>query len=167
MPRGLRILAQADAAARTVALSIAMLLMVALACICLWQVVARFLLAYSSPWTEGLARAFMMWSVFLALPTAFREGAMVAVELFRRAPERWHGPVLAAAAVVTCLLLFIVALYGAQMAHFVRGQRIAGLGISIAWLYAAVPLGCALSMLSVICRALAPATPSAEIEYAQ
>src|SRR3546814_17759335 len=48
-----------------------------------YQVVARFLLETPSVWTEVLTRSLLIWMVYIGIGIAFRQGAMVSIDLLR------------------------------------------------------------------------------------
>ena len=50
----------------------------------MFQIVTRFVLEQPAEWTEVLIRFSLIWMVFLGIPTAFRQGAMVSVDLLYR-----------------------------------------------------------------------------------
>ena len=55
----------------------------------MFQIIMRFVLEQPAEWTEVLIRFSLIWMVFLAIPTAFRQGAMVSVDvLYRWSPPR-------------------------------------------------------------------------------
>lgn len=139
---------------RTAALWLALALILVLVGVCMWQVIARFVLLQSTPWTEAIARGAMLWAVFLALPAAFHHGAMVTLDLYRKLPENAHRWFTLVAGVASCVLLGLAVWYGMKMIGVVRFQKLAGVGISIGWIYAAVPVGCALAIPSAVRRML-------------
>ncbi len=53
----------------------------------MWQIVTRFIIERPAEWTEVLIRFTLIWMVFLGIPTAFRAGAMVSVDVL----YRWSG----------------------------------------------------------------------------
>ena len=62
-------------------LAIACAMMVAAACLGLYQILARFVLQQPAEWSEVLIRFTLIWMVFMGAPSAFRQGAMVCVDL--------------------------------------------------------------------------------------
>ena len=71
---------------RTTALSLAVAcaMLVAAACLGLYQILARFVLQQPAEWSEVLVRFTLIWMVFMGAPAAFRQGAMVCVDLVHR-----------------------------------------------------------------------------------
>jgi len=144
------------------------------ACLCLvvaaaagfWQVVTRFVFEQPSVWSEALTRTLLIWMVYLGIMAAFRHGAMISVDLALRSSRGWFAPVLRAGIAIACLLLLgITAWYGYLMMLRVQAQNLAGLEISIAWGYAALPVGAGVTMLAVLANWLDP--QHRELETAQ
>lgn len=125
-----------------------------------FQVIARFVLHAPLDWSEVLTRAAIIWCVLLGVALAFRAGAMISVEFLRDqlppTPRRWLAHLVSA----TCLgFLVFLAWIGAQMTYRVRFQSVAGLDISISWIYLAIPVGAALAAIAVLARWLSPQAP--------
>lgn len=57
---------------------------IAAACLGLYQILARFVFEQPAEWSEVLIRFTLIWMVFMGAPTAFRQGAMVCVDLAHR-----------------------------------------------------------------------------------
>lgn len=139
----------------------AMTLLVLAACVSLWQVVTRFVFEEPSTWSEVTARSLDIWMVYLGIAVAFRQGALMAVE-FVQARLRGNARIALVAMIAGLSLgvLGVMAWFGWVMVDRVRFQMLAGVdnpftgeGISIAWVYAAVPVGAVLSMVGVAARA--------------
>lgn len=120
-----------------------------------YQVLTRFILNDPSIWSEVMARSLMIWCVFLGSAMAFRSGAMISVEVIYNffSPERkiWLHT---AVTLIILIFLFILAWFGYQMTLRVWHQEVAMLYISMSWFYAALPVGSAISIISVIGRYL-------------
>lgn len=116
-----------------------------------YQVLARFVLRSPSAWSEAWTRAAIIWAVMLGVALAFRVGAMLSVDLLHNllAPRkaRWleHGVLC----VVVGFLAFLLWI-GVQMTWRVRFQSTPSLGVSISWIYAAIPTGTALSLVAAV-----------------
>ena len=74
----------------TTALSmlIACLMLALAASLGMYQIITRFILETPAEWTEVLIRFSLIWMVFMGIPMAFRQGAMVSVDVL----YRWSGP---------------------------------------------------------------------------
>ncbi|MFC4351707.1 TRAP transporter small permease [Fodinicurvata halophila] len=158
-----RFLRAADFTTRLALVVSVMMLIIAVAT-GFYQVLTRFVFNAPSTWSEVLTRSAMIWSVFLAMAACFRWGYMMAVEvIYQLVPKR--GLVLVEAFVgLACLLvLWILLYYGIAMTLRVSSQTLSGLYISIAWIYAAIPVGAAFSILAVLARLLAQFTGREEL----
>ena len=65
-------------------LAVACAMLVAAACLGLYQILARFVFQQPAEWSEVLIRFTLIWMVFMGAPAAFRQGAMVCVDLAHR-----------------------------------------------------------------------------------
>lgn len=120
----------------------------------MYQIISRFVLEEPAEWSEVSVRYALIWMVFLAIPTAFREGAMVSVDLlYRRAGPRLRR-VLDAVILVTGLLLMAITLwFGTDYAWRTRFQTIPGLeSFAVSWAYAAMPVGAVFSVLAMFAQ---------------
>lgn len=135
------------------ALELAVLAMAAVVALAFYQVVTRFVIGHPSVWSELAARSAMIWMIFLGLAAAFRQGTMIAVDfLLDISPTRIRKPLFCVVAFASLVFLALLIWYGAGMAMRVRGQNLAGLQITIAWVYAALPVGSAFAVFGVIGR---------------
>ena len=95
-------------------------------------------------WVDEGTRYLMVWLVFLALGVALQRGRQIAMTSFvdplPPAVRTWIGRIIDLIGLVFCLYIVWV---GTQMTGIVSatGQRSPTLGISAAWLYAALPVG--------------------------
>ena len=124
--------------------------LVVAASLALYQVVTRFVFDAPSTWSEVVTRSAMVWSVFLGVAVAFRHGAMISVEIVQTALPRRAGLALFVLANGMSLLFFgILAWQGVLMTLRVMPQQLSALDISIAWVYAALPVGSLFVMIAV------------------
>lgn len=149
-----------DKAVFNVAMAFAMALLATMACVSFYQVITRFVFAQPSTWSEVTSRSLQIWMVYLGLVAAFRTGALLAVDFLRRlAPPNIRVILVVAIAGLNLGVLFVMLWWGWEMAHRVRFQSLAGVSnpftganISISIVYAAIPIGAALSMVAVLGR---------------
>jgi len=124
-----------------------------------YQVLTRFVFNAPSTWSEVMSRSAMIWCVFLGAAVCFRGGYMMAVEvIYKLVPARaliWLELLVAFGCLV---VLTILAYFGTLMTIRVSSQTLSGMGISIAWAYAAIPVGAAFSVLAVLARIAAQVT---------
>ncbi len=163
-PPWLRALRGVEQALTAAALAVAMVGLALMAFFTCYQVVMRFIFDQPSTWSEVLVRSIMIWTVYLAAAAAFREGAVIAAEILVRSVPRPLGKALQIAAGLASLgFLMVVVWTGIEMVERTSSQRLAGLGISISWVYLALPIGGALSALAVLTRTSELLEPGADI----
>ncbi|MFV0673777.1 TRAP transporter small permease [Variovorax sp. tm] len=145
----------------------ACLMLVVASSLGLFQIITRFVLEQPAEWSEILIRVSLIWMVFLGIPTAFRQGAMVSVDVL----YRWSSPrvrrVLDAVVSVAALVLMLVVLWwGWDYAIRGRVQSMAGLeSVSMLWSYLALPVGSLFCLFGIVGNFLDP--KRLELETAQ
>jgi TRAP-type C4-dicarboxylate transport system permease small subunit len=133
----------------------------------LFQIIMRFVLESPAEWTEVLIRFSLIWMVFLGIPTAYRQGSMVSVDVV----YRWSGPRMrrvldAMVALAAMALTFIIIYWGFKYAQRGTVQSVIGLeGISMLWAYLAMPIGGLFCVIAIIGNYLDPKRE--ELETAQ
>lgn len=142
----------------SLALRLSIAFLIIAASLAIYQVVTRFVFGVPSTWSEVITRSCMIWSVFLGVAVAFRHGAMISVDVIQNSLPRRLGLGLFLAANAASLLFFSILLWqGLLMTQRVIPQRLAALEVSIAWVYAALPVGSAFILIAImagIARAL-------------
>ncbi len=116
-----------------------------------YQVLARFVLESPSAWSEAWTRAAIIWAVMLGVALAFRQGAMLGVDLLHNllAPHRARMLEHLVLLIVVGFLGFLIWI-GADMTWRVRFQTTPSMGVSISWIYLSIPVGAALSLLAAL-----------------
>ena len=76
------------------------------------QVFFRYVLNNALPWPEELARFLMLWATGLMIPTAYRRGGFVAIEVLARLLPRMAGAILG---LILSMIALIVLVKGAQI----------------------------------------------------
>ncbi len=116
-----------------------------------YQVIARFILESPADWSEAWTRAALIWTVMLGVALAFRQGAMLSVEMLhsKLGPrnKRWLEHVIL---FICVAFLGFMAWVGGQMTWRVRFQTMPSLEMSISWIYIAIPIGMVLAIIAVI-----------------
>jgi TRAP-type C4-dicarboxylate transport system permease small subunit len=109
------------------------------------QIVARFILMVSIPWTDELARYLMIWASFVGLGVAYRKRELICVAFFR---EKLSQHLLKVTLLISDLLCSVFAtvivIYGVILCFQNAGQVSPSMRISLGIIYAVVPLGCLL-----------------------
>ncbi|MDH4417981.1 MAG: TRAP transporter small permease [Acidovorax sp.] len=133
----------------------------------MFQILMRFVLEQPAEWTEVLIRFSLIWMVFLAIPAAFRQGAMVSVDVL----YRWSRPDIRrvldwVVALAALALIGIVIWYGWDYAQRGGVQSMAGLeSVSMFWAYLAMPVGGVFCAVGIIGNLIDPLRM--ELETAQ
>lgn len=133
----------------------------------MFQIVTRFVLEQPAEWTEVLIRFSLIWMVFLAIPAAFRQGAMVSVDvLYRWSPPRVRRVLDWVVALAALALIGIIIWYGWDYAQRGGVQSMAGLeSVSMFWAYLAMPVGGLFCVIGIIGNLIDPLRM--ELETAQ
>jgi TRAP-type C4-dicarboxylate transport system permease small subunit len=133
----------------------------------MFQIVTRFVLEQPAEWTEVLIRFSLIWMVFLAIPAAFRQGAMVSVDvLYRWSPPRFKRVLDWVVALAALVLIGIIIWYGWDYARRGGVQSMAGLeSVSMFWAYLAMPVGGLFCVVGIIGNLIDPLRM--ELETAQ
>jgi TRAP-type C4-dicarboxylate transport system permease small subunit len=151
----------------SVSMAVACAMLVAAACLGMFQVLTRFVFEQPAEWTEVLIRFTLIWMVFLGIPSAFRQGAMVSVDLVHRLLKgRARRALETLIAIAGAFLLVVLIWFGYDYALRGRVQTIIGLeGYSMTWAYAAIPVGCVFALFGLVANWLDPRHE--ELETAQ
>ena len=130
----------------------ACLMMAVAAALGVFQIVTRFVLEQPAEWTEVLIRFTLIWMVFLGIPMAFRQGAMVSVDvLYRWSPPPLRRVLDAVVAVAALSLIGVIVWWGWDYAQRGSVQTMAGLeSLSMFWAYLAMPVGGMFSALGIL-----------------
>lgn len=160
------ILLAVDRRLSNLSLHVACVLLAVISCLGMWQVVSRFVLSQPSTWTEEAMRRLLIWCVMLGVVVAFRRGALVSVDLMLRLSKgAWRQVVRTVITVSSLSFLGVLLWFGIDLAWRVRFQTFASMEISMAWAYAALPVGAALAIVAVLAQHLDPINE--ELELAQ
>lgn len=135
--------------------SLAMALLAIYASLCLFQVIARFMVDVSATWTETLTRTLMIWGVYLGAATLFRMGALISVDLVANVAHGvWRELLRYIHFFIALIVLGFACVFGFQLAWRIRYQVLAGVEVSIAWAYLAIPIGALVCILALVARFL-------------
>ncbi len=124
----------------------------------MFQIVTRFVLEQPAEWTEILIRLSLIWMVFMGIPTAFRQGAMVSVDVL----YRWSRPGARRlldwlACLAALALIGVIIWWGWDYALRGRVQTMAGLeSLSMFWGYVAMPVGGVFCVMGIVANLLDP-----------
>jgi TRAP-type C4-dicarboxylate transport system permease small subunit len=127
------------------------------ASLAVFQVFMRYVLRQPTSWSEPLVQLAVIWMVYLGAAATFRIGALVAIDLLlsrlRGRAQRGLSLFITAGSL---LLLGHMVWYGWTMAERAAINVNPTLGVSMAWGFAAAPVGAAFAMIAVLAHALDP-----------
>ena len=117
------------------------------------QVICRYLLSFSLPWADELARFCLVWMVFVGMVSALVRGQHVTVDIlldrYRGRVQRWALNLID----VACAVLFVVLLDGGvQLMELTATQTTSGMNLPKPFVYAAVPIGAVLILIEYVLR---------------
>lgn len=150
-----------------IAMTLACLMLAVASALGVFQIVTRFVLEQPAEWSEVLIRFSLIWMVFLGIPMAFRQGAMVSVDaLYRAVPAGVKRVLDLLVALAALTLMCVILWWGYDYAVRGRVQSMAGLeSLSMFWAYVAMPVGAVFSILGIVANYLDPRRM--ELETAQ
>ncbi len=133
----------------------------------MFQIITRFVLETPAEWSEILIRLSLIWMVFLGIAAAFRQGAMVNVDvLYRWSQPRMRRVLDWVVCIAALLLIAVIVWWGWDYAVRGKVQSMAGLeSISMFWAYLALPVGGVFAAIGVIGNLIDP--KHNELETAQ
>ena len=115
-------------------------------------------------WADELAVSLMVWVSFLGAALALAAGQHYGFTgLAGRLPTVPRRIVLVAVELGFAVLLAIYVWTGFQVLGPIATQRLSALGISVIWVYAALPVGCALMMVELLAQYLGKAPNRDEV----
>jgi len=161
------VLLKIDRASTALSLAIACFMLVVASGLGMFQIISRFVLETPAEWTEILIRVSLIWMVFMGIPTAFRQGAMVSVDVLHRWSPRPIRRVLDYVVCAAALALIgVIIWWGWDYALRGRVQTMAGLeSISMLWAYLAMPVGGVFCVIGILACLVDPRRN--ELETAQ
>ncbi len=120
---------------------VAALLLAATVLLSFAQVIARYVLLISTPWTEELARLFFVWAVFWGAAIGVKRNLHTRVDfLFVRLRPRLAAVLLAGMDLLLAGMAVVMVLYGGQLVLSTRADFSTSLGYPRNWFYIPVPL---------------------------
>lgn len=160
------LLMRADRLLTGLALNLACVLLAVICVLGMWQVLARFVFSQPSVWTEESMRRLLIWCVMLGVVAAFRHGALVSVDLMLRLSRgAWQRVVRTLITAASLAFLAVLIWFGTSLAWRVRFQTFASMELSMAWAYAALPVGALLAVVAVLAQHADPR--NTELDNAQ
>ena len=133
----------------------------------MFQIITRFVLERPAEWSEVMIRFSLIWMVFMGIPMAFRQGAMVSVDvMYRWSPPKLKRVLDWVVFVAAMILVLVIIWWGWDYAQRGKVQTVIGMeDLSMFWAYLAMPVGGIFSMVGLIANLLDP--QRLELETAQ
>ena len=148
-------------------MAVACAMMALAASLGMFQIITRFVLERPAEWTEVMVRFSLIWMVFMGIPMAFRQGAMVSVDvLYRWSPKKIQRVLDWVVFTAAMVLVLIIIYWGWNYANRGKVQTVIGLeNVSMFWAYLALPVGGLFSIVGLVGNLLDPKRE--ELETAQ
>lgn len=109
-----------------------------------WQVVCRYVLKSSLPWSEELSRYLLVWTSFIGGAYGVRLGAHIGVEAFTLLLPKKAQKVLHIIVMIACLILCaFICKFGFEIVQtqLAKNQLSPAMRIPMGYMYAAIPVG--------------------------
>ena len=145
----------------------ACVMMVIAASLGMYQIITRFILEQPAEWSEVLIRFSLVWMVFLGIPMAFRQGAMVCVDvIYRWSPAGMKRVLDWLVFLASMVLVLVIIWWGWDYANRGKVQTVIGLeNVTMFWAYLALPVGGVFCIIGLIGQLIDPQRH--ELETAQ
>lgn len=125
------------------------LLLAVMTAIIFWQVFSRFVVGSSLSWSEELSRFLMIFMILIGSSIALRNNELIAIEIILEKVENLSKKIVVITIHIISIVFFIILIkYGYSMAQSFSNQMAPGLGISMKYIYLALPLGGVLLLLN-------------------
>ena len=117
------------------------------------QVVFRFVIKSSLPWSEEASRYLLVWTAFLGGAYGVRQGAHIGIEAFSlllpKKAQKVLNIIVMVASIVLCAVIFKFGLDIVQT-QLSKGQLSPAMRIPMGYMYAAIPIGMVLFIIRYI-----------------
>lgn len=131
------------------------------------QVALRYGFNRSIDWADEIGRLAFVWSIFLAIPLAVRQGGHIGIDIVSdKLPEAWRGMLKRAGAAVCALMMFAIAWAALGVAREQWDELMATLDWSVGWFIVPVGIGALLSALHLL-RIVVVGPPAARVGGAE
>lgn len=130
---------------------VASIMFVALAVLVFFQVVTRFVINFPLAWSEEISRYLTIYIVFLGSALAVRNREHIAIDFLMDIVSATNKRKLQfIVSIISTVFFIILWYYGTVLTVTVIGQVTPTLQFSIAWVYAAIPIGSLIMALNGI-----------------
>jgi TRAP-type C4-dicarboxylate transport system permease small subunit len=119
----------------------------------LLQVLMRYFFERPNPWSEEASRFGFIWLALVGASIAVERGAHFTFdEAVRALPPRARGLVRRLTTALHAVLLLAVLVAGVDLVRLTWPERSPALGLSMAWVHAAVPVAASLMLFHLLAR---------------
>ncbi|WP_150307731.1 TRAP transporter small permease [Planctomonas psychrotolerans] len=117
-----------------------------------WQVLARYVISVSTPWTVELASYSFVWLSMIGIALGVRRGRHMLLDVWDYLPyRRWLIIALdTIAAVVVVVVLALLVWFGIESLAPAFRRTMPGLGLPYAYVTLAVPVGAGLALIFAV-----------------
>ncbi|HRP95644.1 MAG TPA: TRAP transporter small permease [Rhodocyclaceae bacterium] len=139
--------------------AVCVILLVVMLAVTSYQVFARYVLNSPTYWSDELVRFLLVWLTMLGSAALIRDDEHIAVDyFFNRLPRMLRVATAFVRDALTVALSGLLALYGYQLVVLAGRASSAGLGVKMAYPYAAIPVGAALIAVVLVLARLEKVT---------
>ncbi|MFT9846071.1 TRAP transporter small permease [Aneurinibacillus sp. REN35] len=124
------------------------------------QVMSRFVIHFPLTWSEEVSRYLMVYIVFVGASLAMRHNKLISIELLPELLSESKRKIVTIIVMLISIIFFIILFkQGIDILDHAKTQSSAGLGISMAIPYAAIPIGSFLLALNSVAAIFDEFTP--------
>lgn len=117
------------------------------------NIILRYFFNANTTWAEEFVRYSMIWITFIGMAICFKKGIHFSVDvLIKSLPDKGSRLLQIIINIISIIFMLMLIYYGMEITifNFHSGQITPSLEISISWVYLAIPVGAALSLLHLI-----------------
>lgn len=105
----------------------------------------------SFDWSSDVARYSFMWAVFLGAVVASKRNSHIIIEVFvDMFPQKIRRVTYLLTSLITMAMAAVMAYYGFRLTAELADSKMAMLPYSMGWVYASLPVCCALMFLRIL-----------------
>jgi TRAP-type C4-dicarboxylate transport system, small permease component len=127
---------------------IAAILLAAMCCLVFTNVVCRYLLHFSIPWSEEISRFLQIWTVFLGTALVYKENGHMGMDvLVKKFPPQLARFIAILVDVIIIFLTYLIGRGGLQLTLSMRAWTAPASGLSYSWKFAIVVFSMVLMLI--------------------
>src|SRR5690625_3729423 len=117
------------------------------------NIILRFFFSSGITWAEEFIRYSIIWITFIGASVCFQRGSHIAVDLLIDfVPKKMKKLLATIIHLLSIVFMIFIIIYGIELVVFSKetGHLAAALQIEMYWIYLAMPVGAALSLVQII-----------------